>query len=302
MFFCFILFFFFFFFFFSFPILITNFRQYPDIFPLFFTLLPRSFSLSLRAQPLWTGEGCDTKSCPSGVEGKISACSGHGTCSDDGHGVCACKNGWKGVGCETKTCLSGCHGRGICDYSNPKHPVCDCKKGYESEDCSFVSCNWDPISNEPKPGCHDDLSPPHGLCGSNGTCFCSAGFAGEFCEKSACRTCGALDKCLNRCNEVGQCQNGQCQCNEGFKGEDCSTKVVTTTLLLEAGEKQQTTKEIQMNNLVMSEDRRVGCRSGCAAKHDVDENSSARWLCMSRCVERTPDPRVVKLSQQLLQQ
>ena len=67
-------------------------------------------------------------------------------------------------------------------------------------------------------------------------------------------------------------------------------------------EKQQTTKEIQMNNLVMSEDRRVGCRSGCAAKHDVDENSSARWLCMSRCVERTPDPRVVKLSQQLLQQ
>jgi len=254
-------------------------------------------------EPLWTGVGCADKTCPSGIEGEISACSGHGTCSNDFRGFCACKNGWKDVGCQSKTCLSNCHGHGTCDYTNPDHPVCNCQKGYESDDCSFISCDWDPVLNEPKPGCHDDIQPPHGLCGSNGTCYCKAGFAGEFCEQAACLTCGALDKCLHRCSDVGKCENGKCLCNEGFTGEDCSTKVVKASLLLQLDSGKQQTREVHMNNLVMSEDRRVSCRSGCAAKHGInEESSSSRWLCMSRCVERTPDPRVVRSSQQLLQQ
>ena len=254
---------------------------------------------------MWSGEDCATLTCPSGIPGKVNACSGHGSCDE---GVCKCANGWKGFGCHVKTCLSNCHGRGKCDESHPQHPKCLCKKGYEGEDCGFLSCSWDPILNVPKPGCHEDLQPTHGMCGSNGTCFCAANYTGKYCEKPACRTCRPLDHCLNSCNNVGVCENGKCACNVGFSGEDCSTKTTEVATpeapasleppaspespasLLE----MKTKKTIPLSRLVMSDDRRVACLPGCNERHENDD--SERWLCMSNCVERAIDRRTAPSS------
>ena len=172
---------------------------------------------------MWSGEGCETKTCPSGIPGKANACSGHGKC--DG-GTCKCKRGFRGVGCEIRTC-GGCSGHGTCDESNPKHPVCNCAKGYAGDFCENLSCDWDLVKQEPKPGCHENLLPQRGVCGPKGNCFCNTNYTGLFCEKPACKQCDALDKCTNRCNENGVCQGGKCVCNAGFDGEDCGIKVNT---------------------------------------------------------------------------
>jgi hypothetical protein len=136
------------------------------------------------------------------------------------------------------------------------------------------------------------------MCGSNGTCFCSANYTGKYCEKVACKTCQAIEHCPNKCNNVGTCdKDGKCACNVGFKGDDCSVKIVpqtnatATTTFLE-------TKEVPMHRLVMSNDRRVNCRSGCNEIHSMDD--SERWYCMSNCVEKTNDPRIMKIAPQLL--
>lgn len=47
----------------------------------------------------------------------------------------------------------------------------------------------------------------------NGSCFCSPGYAGTFCEKEIC---------LNDCMGNGACIEGKCYCKPGFKGDDCS--------------------------------------------------------------------------------
>jgi hypothetical protein len=236
---------------------------------------------------MWTGLDCATRTCPSGIKGVLNACSGHGECDA---GTCKCKDGWKGKGCEIKTCSNNCHGRGTCNYADKFDPVCDCKKGYLGVDCGFVSCEWDPIANVPKPGCHENLVPAHGMCGKNGTCYCALNYTGKFCENLACKTCGSLDKCPNRCNNVGKCTAaGTCQCNVGFSGEDCSTRVMqnTTNLL-----------ELPLHRLVMSDDQRIGCHAGCNAKHENDD--SERWACMSACVEKVPDPRIMMHAPHLL--
>lgn len=165
-------------------------------------------------EPMFEGVDCATPTCPSGVFGKKNACSNHGTCNN---GKCECAPGWRGIGCHIPTC-DACSDRGECDESADP-PVCRCKRGWSGPRCSQKSCDWDPVRGEAMPGCHQDLG--HGVC-VNSTCFCHKNYTGRFCEQPACRNCDPIDRCPNRCNEMGTCNNGKCDCAVGFSGDDCS--------------------------------------------------------------------------------
>ncbi len=58
----------------------------------------------------------------------------------------------------------------------------------------------------------------HGVCASNGTCICDAGFIGAHCE---------MERCPNNCSSSsgqGVCSKslGHCVCNNDYGGRDCS--------------------------------------------------------------------------------
>jgi hypothetical protein len=239
---------------------------------------------------MWSGDGCQTQTCPSGIRGRVSACSNHGTCTD---GTCNCKQGFRGVGCEIPTC-GGCSGHGTCDESNPKHPKCNCEKGYAGDFCENLSCDWDLVKQVPKPGCHEDLLPQRGVCGPKGTCFCNTNYTGLYCEKPACKQCDALDKCTNRCNGNGVCQVGKCVCNAGFEGEDCSTKGNTAVavgaekaLLVELrAASRRNSWSIHTMLTPGGKPCAQSCEAQCGGMQQklVDEDkASCRWACLSRC-------------------
>ena len=65
------------------------------------------------------------------------ACSGHGTCGEDGH--CLCDLGWMGRACEARNaalaqCLPDCSGHGRFDQELGR---CDCHSKWAGRDCNI---------------------------------------------------------------------------------------------------------------------------------------------------------------------
>ncbi|XP_071961180.1 adhesion G-protein coupled receptor G7-like isoform X2 [Antedon mediterranea] len=57
----------------------------------------------------------------------------------------------------------------------------------------------------------------NGSCLANGSCDCSIGYTGEFCNKTEKYLCANLN-----CNNGSCLANGTCQCTPGFKGQFCN--------------------------------------------------------------------------------
>jgi hypothetical protein len=135
-------------------------------------------------------------SCP-------NACSGHGTCRQDGR--CVCFAGFSSYDCSDRACPSSeswgedqstmhsqseCSGRGVCERASG---ICSCFTGYEGSACERFAC-------------------PNG-CSGHGKCR-------KLSELPEVQRAGYASWEVNRMQV--------CQCDGGYTGADCSERVCPT--------------------------------------------------------------------------
>eukprot|EP01012_Entosiphon_sulcatum_P008570 TRINITY_DN14698_c0_g1_i1.p1 TRINITY_DN14698_c0_g1~~TRINITY_DN14698_c0_g1_i1.p1 ORF type:complete len:4384 (-),score=244.51 TRINITY_DN14698_c0_g1_i1:47-12031(-) len=205
----------------------------------------------------WSGSQCDV--CTSGMYsidctlecpgGRLTPCSGHGTCSAGrtGTGTCECfasssQGWWSGLSCGkcklgyfglscTRVCpgltsdLGPCSGNGVCSDGQNGTGVCTCYQSSAGVTCGLVC----PVINGLI--CNGVGTCSNGPLGT-GTCQCPNNWAGSACQNCISGFAGPLcalecrGGAKNPCNGRGVCSEGPsgdatCACYSGWAGVDC---------------------------------------------------------------------------------
>ena len=134
----------------------------------------------------YTGICCTRVACSNG-------CSGHGSC-DGAAGICNCEDGWFSPDCSKSVpSCGGCGDHGVCIEAKDGTPACLCESGYKGNHCELDDC--------PK----NCLAPVRGVCDTEGTCECRAGFGGRDCAENVKIDDDCAGGCSDFCTHHTEC-------------------------------------------------------------------------------------------------